>query len=242
MAAAWEHGIRYFDTAPYYGFGAGETRLGRTLGQVPRDSFVLSTKVGRRLLNPDDRQSGARFVFDYSREGTLRSMEGSLGRLRTDRIEMALIHDIDGYTHGHGREDAIRAALDGAYPALVELKRAGVIEAIGIGVNEWEICRDIALEVDIDCVLLAGRHTLIEHEAQSELFPVLRERNIGIIAGGPFNSGILATGAVPGATYNYAPAPDHILSLVDRIERVLKNDRHPLRSFRAQLGSGPINR
>jgi len=164
---AWDEGIRYFDTAPLYGLGRSERRLGSALGEHARDEFVVSTKVGR-LLRPAgdakgvDRQAPLEVVFDYGREGALASFEESLARLKLGRVDILLIHDIDGWTHGDRQPQAFAAALDGAYPILADLKARGLVRAIGIGVNEWRVCRDFAERAAIDCVLLAGRFTLLE--------------------------------------------------------------------------------
>jgi D-threo-aldose 1-dehydrogenase len=221
LQAAWQGGIRYFDTAPYYGFGDSERRIGRYLAHRPRDAFVLSSKVGR-LMRPRDAtdRSAERVVYDYSYDGAMRSLEDSLGRLGLARIDIALIHDIDRWTHGDDQPVRFREAVDGAYRALADLKAQGVIGAIGLGVNEWEVCDAFAKAVPTDCFLLAGRHTLLQHEAQATFLPYCAEQAIGLIIGGPYNSGILASGAVPGALYDYAPATAAILARVRRIEAV----------------------
>ena len=231
VAAAWEAGIRYFDVAPLYGHGRSETRLGRGLAEKPRAEFVLSTKVGRLLrppASPNFERHGfidtpdVEVVYDYSRDGALRSLEESLARLGLERADIVLIHDVDRWTHGDRQPQVFREALDGAYRALADLKAAGVVRAIGIGVNEWQVCRDFALRAPIDCVLLAGRYTLLEQEAAHEFLPLCVERGIGVIVGGPFNSGILATGPAAGAQYNYAPAPPAVLERVARIKGVVE--------------------
>lgn len=216
--AAWDAGIRYFDTSPHYGRGRSEERLGIALKERPRDDYVISTKVGRTTSSDGDR------AFDYSRDGALRSVEESLARLRTDRLDIVLIHDIDTYTHGLAQPVRQQEALDGAYPALAGLKKEGVIGAIGLGVNEWQVCDAVTRIVPIDCVLLAGRHTLLEREAETAFFPRCLEDRIGVIIGGAYNSGILATGATNEATYNYAPATEAILARVRRLEHIC--DQH----------------
>ena len=228
--AAWERGIRYFDTAPLYGFGRSELRLGAALASRTRDEFVVSSKVGRLLRPPADRVAAhdLEVVFDYSREGAVASFEESLERLKLGRIDVLLIHDIDGWTHGDRQPAAFSAAVDGAYRTLADLKARGLVRAIGLGVNEWRVCRDFAERVPIDCVLLAGRYTLLEQEAGREFLPFCLERGIGIIVGGPFNSGILATGAIADARYNYAPAPPDVLDRVRRIEAVVRRHGVPL--------------
>jgi D-threo-aldose 1-dehydrogenase len=234
LEAAWQAGVRVFDTAPLYGFGLSEERFGRVLGGKPREAFVLSTKIGRLLR---DAASGEvpqvgfhdtpqrTFDFDYSYDGVMRSLESSLGRLRVDRVDILLVHDVDVFTHtSREASDArIRELFDhGGYKALDELRASGTIRAMGAGVNEWEICQTLAGLGDFDVFLLAGRYTLLEQDALETFLPLCERRAIGIILGGPFNSGILASGAVPGAWYNYAPAPPAILERVARIEGVCR--------------------
>jgi D-threo-aldose 1-dehydrogenase len=228
---AWERGIRYFDTAPLYGLGRSESRLGAALAARNRDEFVLSSKVGRLLRRPAAADPGTRdleVVFDYSQEGAVASFEESLERLKLGRVDVLLIHDIDRWTHADRQPRAFSAALDGAYRTLADLKARGLVRAIGLGVNEWQVCRDFAERVPIDCVLLAGRFTLLEQEAGREFLPFCVERGLSAIVGGPFNSGILATGAVEGALYNYAPAPPDVLDRVRRIEAVVGGSGVPL--------------
>jgi D-threo-aldose 1-dehydrogenase len=220
LAAVWNAGIRTFDTAPFYGHGAGERRLGAFLAGRPRDSFVLSSKVGRRIVD-------GRPVYDYGRDGTLRSVEESLARLGLDRIDLLLVHDIDVYTHGADQPVRRREALEGALPALAGLKAQGVIRGYGLGVNEWQVCVDVAAEMPLDAVLLAGRYTLLEQGARGFLDAAART-GIGIILGGPYNSGILATGARDGALYDYRPAPPEVLARVRAIAAVLDGHGVPL--------------
>ena len=232
--AAWNEGVRYFDTAPLYGIGRSERRLGGVLARRPRDEFVISTKVGRLFRasgDPDERQDpGAELgiVFDYSQEGAAASFEESLARLKLERVDILLIHDIDGWTHGGRQPQAFAAALAGAYRALAELKSKGLVRAIGLGVNEWRVCRDFAERAPLDCVLLAGRYTLLEQEPAREFLPFCLERGISVIVGGPFNSGILATGPVAGALYNYEPAPPKVVERVRRIATIAASHGVPL--------------
>jgi D-threo-aldose 1-dehydrogenase len=216
---AWRAGIRYYDTAPFYGYGDSERRLGRSLARHARDDYILSTKVGRLIRPGHADERGAPVVFDYSHAGTLRSIEESLERLGIGRIDIALIHDIDA-THGEAQPRRFREALDGAYPALADLKAQGAIRAIGLGVNEWPVCEAFAREVPVDCVLLAGQHSLLRQEALARFLPFCAQRGIGVIIGGPFNSGILASGPVPGALFDYAPASLEIRARVRRIAAV----------------------
>lgn len=236
---AYEVGARLFDTAPLYGHGLSEHRMGHVLRQKPRDSYVLSTKVGR-LLFPEDPariergtfKGGLNFraVYDYSFDGTLRVVEQSLQRLGIERIDIALIHDVDIWTHGsrEAYEARLKEAIEGAYKALDRLRSEGVIKAVGVGVNEVEACLRFAHACRIDCFLLAGRYTLLEQGGLDDLLPLSREQGFSFLLGGPFNSGILATGPVPGAKYNYKDAPPEILERVRRIEAVCRRHGVPL--------------
>ena len=245
VRTAYEAGLRLFDTAPLYGYGRSELRVGHVLRQVPRDSFVLSTKVGRWLSprRPGQSYAGLRtggldFVptYDLSYDGVMRALEQSYCRLGLATIDIVLIHDVDAYTHGREAfERYYREALDGAYPALDELRRAGVIKAVGIGVNEVEPCLRFARDADLDCLLLAGRYTLLEQGALDELLPLCLEKRIGILIGGPFNSGILAQGATEGATYNYQPAPPEVVDRVRRIDAVCHRHQVPLAAAALQF-------
>jgi len=201
IAAAWDLGVRYFDTAPLYDHGRGERRMGEALRGRPRDAYVLSTKVGR-LVEPHG------IEYDYSHDGVLRSLDDSRERLGLSRIDVALIHDIDPHNHGAEQPRRFGEAMTGAFPALARLRREGALGAIGIGVNSWRVCQAAAEATDVDCVLLAGRYTLLEQEALAFL-SLCERRGIGVIVGAPYNSGILARGAAPGAQHNYtAPSPE----------------------------------
>ncbi|MFN8829789.1 MAG: aldo/keto reductase [Labrys sp. (in: a-proteobacteria)] len=232
MQAAWDAGCRFFDTAPLYGLGLSETRLNHFLRGKPRDSYVLSTKIGRLLTvcKPEERTGIGKFfdtpsrkeVFDYSYDAVMRSVEFSLERIGVDRIDVLFAHDLCIFTHGSkAASDArIKELMEGGYAALVSLREQGVVKAIGAGVNEWEVCETLARAGDFDLFLLAGRYTLLEQEALTSFLPLCEERNIGIVLGGPYNSGILATGPRPGAYYNYDVAPPEIMDRVARIERI----------------------
>jgi D-threo-aldose 1-dehydrogenase len=244
VEACYEAGMRYFDTAPLYGFGLSEHRVGEALRGRKRNDFVLSTKVGR-LLKPDDPatlnhgqfEGSLPFaqVYDYSYDGVMRSVEDSLQRLGTWRIDILLVHDLDVWTHGS--EDARRARVQefmaGGYRAMVELREQGAVRAIGAGVNETAACQDLAERGDFDCFLLAGRYTLLEQAPLDEFLPLCERRNIALIIGGAYNTGILATGATPGAYFQYAPAPPEIMERVRRIEAVCA--RHGVRLPSAAL-------
>jgi D-threo-aldose 1-dehydrogenase len=219
LEAAWDGGVRAFDTAPHYGVGQSEQRLGAFLATRPRAEYLVSTKVGRRLVpatGPTDGVEGfydtppLRRVWDFSGDGARRSIEESLERLGLDRIDLALIHDPD---------DFAEQALDGAYPALHELRSAGVVGAIGIGMNQPEIPEWFLARADLDCVLIAGRYSLLDSRAAESLLPECQRRNVSVMAGGVFNSGILADPR-PGSTYDYSPAPDDLLDRARRIRAV----------------------
>jgi D-threo-aldose 1-dehydrogenase len=230
VLAAHGAGVRLFDTAPLYGHGQSELRVGHALRQLPRASFALSTKVGRWLApvgpgQPRDglRPGGLDFrpTYDLSRDGIMRALEQSFCRLGLASIDVLLIHDVDVRTHGREAYEAhYRTAVDEAYPALDELRRQGVIKAVGIGVNETLPCLRFARDADLDCLLLAGRYTLLEQQALDQLLPLCVEKKIGILVGGPFNSGILARGPGEGATYDYRAAPPEVLEKARRIEQV----------------------
>ncbi|AGT08902.1 aldo/keto reductase [Paracoccus aminophilus] len=226
---AWDAGLRLFDTSPLYGHGLSELRLGHALRHRPRDEFVLATKVGR-LLEPAPRGSidfapwvkGApfRLRYDYSYDGALRSIEDSLQRTGLERIDIAFIHDCDRYNHGTAMPEVFRAAMDGAGRALERLRDEGVVTSIGVGVNEWDVCHMALQERDFDAFLLAGRYTLLEQDALESFLPLCEARGASVLVGGGFNSGILATGAVPGAKYNYQPAPPDVMAKVAEIEKL----------------------
>ena len=232
LEAAWAAGIRFYDTAPLYGLGLSETRLNRFLRGKPRDSYLLSSKIGRLLqVCPPDQRTGIgkffdtpnrREVYDYSYDGVMRSFEASLERLGVDSIDILLAHDVDIFTHGSkaASDQRIDELMAGGYKALISLRDQGVVKAIGAGVNEWQVCQTLAERGDFDLFLLAGRYTLLEQEALTSFLPLCEARNIGILLGGPYNSGVLATGPKPGAWYNYNPAPPEILDRVARIEAI----------------------
>ena len=238
IARAWEAGMRYFDTAPYYGHGLSELRLGHYLRWKPRDEYVLSSKVGRVLesarradidFKPWVDGAPFRCRFDYSYDGTMRSFEDSLQRLGLEHIDILFIHDCDVFTHGAEMQRVYyRQAMDGCYRALLSLREQGLVKAIGVGVNNWEVMLDFMKAGDFDTLLVAGRYTLLEQEALNELLPLCERRGTAIVIGGGFNGGILATGAVPGAKWNYAPAPEHLMEKVRRIETVCARHAVPL--------------
>ena len=238
IGAAWDGGVRYFDTSPWYGRGQAEHRLGRALYRKSRGEFVISTKIGRVLRRPlgpnaikDQWLGGLEFqtVFDYGYDGVMRSFEDSLQRLGINRVDVLLIHDLDPWDHNHAALNAYFTQLKtSGWRALTELRESGVIGGIGAGFNSLgSIPRFLDL-FDIDFFLLAMRYTLLEQDVLDSEFPRCAERGVGIVIGGGYNSGILATGAVPGAMYNYAPAGPEILERVKKIEDVCARHRVPL--------------
>jgi len=217
-------GLNLFDTAPFYGSGKSEERLGKALKKIPREDFILATKVGRTLVPTLGDDRGKKIfvnplpyqpVFDFSYDGIMRSFTDSLTRLQTDRIDILHIHDPD---------DHYQQAIESAYPVLDALRSQGVIRAVSVGMKQWEMLVKFAHEGDFDCFLLAGRYTLLDQSAMLELFPLCIKKNISIILGGTYNSGILATGAHPGAKYDYNDASVEMLQRVRQIELVC--DRH----------------
>lgn len=231
IEAAWAAGVRAFDTAPMYGHGLSEHRLGHALLERRREDYVLSTKVGRTLV-PAPRGSfdtgvwvdvpPLRAEFDYSHDAVLRQVEDSLQRMCQDRFDILFVHDVDVYTHGPAQPQRFAEALAGAFPALLRLRDEGVVRAIGVGVNEADVCRAVVERVDVDCLLLAGRYTLLEQEPARTLFPLCRDRDVAVLLGGVFNSGILATGPVPGAKFNYGPAPVEVVQRARRLADVCR--------------------
>jgi D-threo-aldose 1-dehydrogenase len=237
---AWDLGIRTFDVAPLYGFGAAERRMGAALAGRPRDEFVLSTKVGRLVLPLDaiadsadvDHQDAnyvhadpVGLVFDYTADGVRRSIEASLKRLRLDRIDVALIHDPDEHW---------ATAIGEAYPALARLREDGVIRAIGAGMNQSAMLARFAREGDFDVFLLAGRYTLLDQDALTELLPLCVERDVAILVGGVMNSGVLADPR-PGSRFDYRPAPDAVVDRASRLAAVCERHDVPLRAAAIQF-------
>jgi D-threo-aldose 1-dehydrogenase len=249
VRACYDAGIRYFDTAPLYGYGLGEHRIGEALRGRDRDSFVLSTKVGR-LLKPGDPKTlehgpfkdALPFaeVYDYSYDGVMRSVDDSLQRLGMHRIDILLVHDLDVWTHGSetARQQRVAEFMAGGYRAMVELRDQGAVRAIGAGLNETAACQDLAERGDFDCFLLAGRYTLLEQAPLDAFLPMCQRRQIALIIGGVYNTGILATGAVEGAYFQYARAKPEILERVRRIEAVCARHRVRLPTAALQFPLG----
>lgn len=243
LRAAWNAGMRYFDTAPLYGFGLSERRLGDFLRTQARDSFLLSTKVGRVLVANDGWHDQRDYfidapafepVFDYSYDGIMRSFEASLERLALDRIDILLMHDIGEKTHGEAHRQQFGIAMDGGYRAMDELRRSGAVTAIGIGANEWQVCDTAMDRGEWDCFLVAGRYTLLEQNALPFLERCIREDKT-VIVGGAFNSGILATGAIKGAHFDYDDAPAGILERVRALDAVCRSHGVPLAAAALQF-------
>lgn len=233
--AAWAHGIRSFDTAPHYGNGMSERRLGDFLRE--KEGWVLSTKVGR-LLTPAaetaDSINGFHNPlpfdqhFDFSYDGIMRSVEASFHRLGLNRIDTLYVHDIGDPVAGTDTAVHKKQLLEGGQVALSELKSAGVVKMVGLGVNHTAICCELVPDMNLDQILLAGRYTLLDQSAREELFPILEKRGVRLVVGGVFNSGILATGPTKGAHYDYAPASDLVLKKVSEIEAICKSHNVPL--------------
>ena len=232
LDAAWKAGIRYYDTAPFYGLGLSETRLNRFLRGKKRSGYVISTKVGRLLeVCPPGLRAGIgkffdtpsrREIFDYGYDGIMRSLEFSLERLGIDAVDILFVHDIDVPTHGseEARDSHVRTLMEHGYRALTRLRDEKVIKAFGAGINEWQVAETLLRQGEFDIFLLAGRYTLLEQEALASFLPLCQERGVGIVIGGPYNSGILASGARPGAMYDYEKAAQSILDRVSKIEAV----------------------
>lgn len=251
VGSALSAGIRYFDTAPHYGFGLSEQRLGAALKQSS-EAVVLSSKVGRVLV-PTDSTASVRHgfadapplepVFDYSYDGVMRSFEASLKRLQVEQIDVLLAHDLGPLTHGADHPEKFREFMDGGYLAMNKLKSDGLVKAIGLGANEWQICDAALRHGDFDGFLLAGRYTLLEQAPCEHFFPLCAKRKASVILGGPFNSGILATGvkaALAGQNrqplyYNYEPASVAIVDRVARLEAVCDEFAVPLAAAALQF-------
>lgn len=243
LTSAIENGVNHIDTAPLYGLGLSELRVGAALRHFPDKKIHISSKVGR-VTDPFS-QSKDRQVFqgglnhsisyDYSYDGVMRSIEQSLLRLGVDQIDLALVHDLDPWTHGDAFNELYSIAMEGAVPALRSLKEQKVIRAFGAGLNDAESAENFSRDASPDAILLAGRYSLLEQPALSSFLPLAEESGIGVILGGVFNSGILATGAIEGARYDYAEAPPEIMERVRQIEAVCARYEVPLRRAAVQF-------
>jgi D-threo-aldose 1-dehydrogenase len=245
IRAALAAGIRYFDTAPLYGHGLSELRTGAALRLARPERLTISTKVGWRLTPSRQDQVTPAGVFaevppfecqpDYGYDAVMREVEDSLQRLGVNRVDILFIHDVDHRNKGADYRRTFDAAMKGAYRALTALREEGVVKALGVGVNEWQPCQEFAEAAPFDCFLLAGRYTLLEQESLDSFLPLCVARKMSVIIGGPFNSGILATGPIEGATYDYKPAPQPILERVARIEAVCRRHGVPLAAAALQF-------
>lgn len=244
LTAAWDAGYRYFDTSPLYGYGLSELRLGQFLRTRPRETFVLSTKVGRYLVPPRGKPVdqglwapplGLMPVLDYSYDATMRSLEQSHSRLGLAELDVVYIHDIDRRNHGEDFDRQYRTAIDSAYRALSDLKSQGFIKAIGIGVNEADVAARFMRDAELDLVMLAGRYTLLEQGAQEDCLPTASARGVGVVAVGIYNSGILAKGPGSSATYDYGDAPAEIILRATALEAVCRRHGVPLAAAAIQF-------
>ena len=246
ITRAMDKGVNYIDTAPLYGHGRSERLVGSAVGVLSRDDFVLSTKVGRVLESVEKKPLSNHFVdlppfvpvFDYSRDGVLRSLEDSLRRMDMDRVDMLYIHDPD---EGQSVDDVYdgpshyREVLDGALPALADLRAAGTIKAVGVGMNGCPMLTQFARDGDFDCFLLAGRYTLLDQSALTELLPLCESKNISIVIGGPYNSGILASDLSPDAKYFYKKVPPAVLGRAMGIKSICDRHKVPLKAAALQF-------
>lgn len=250
VARAWEAGVRYFDTAPHYGFGLSEKRLGAALAELdPMGTAIVSTKVGRRLDSaPDADLSAVRqafvspepyeSVFDYSYDAVMRSWEASRQRLLRDRIDILYAHDIGSFAHGAAHPRLFATFMEGGYRAMRELRDSGAVAAIGIGVNEVAVCEEMLSAGEIDMIMLAGRYTLLEQGPLDRLLPLCAARGVGLVIAGPYNSGILAKGVRHGGpvpNFNYEPAPPAIVEQVGGIEDICAQHGVPLAAAALQF-------
>ena len=251
VLAAYESGVTYFDTAPLYGHGLSERRVGDVLRTLPRDGIVLSTKVGR-LLVPHGRVAPPRLppseggiftnelpfqpTWGFSYDATMRSFEDSLQRLGMNRVDILLIHDADEWSQGPRYAQVLRTVERGTLKALTKLKAEGTIGAFGAGVNQAEACERLMDIGPFDCFMLAGRYTLIEQAALDSFLPRCEREGVSVLIAAPYNSGILVTGAVPDARYNYLPAPDSVMAHVAAMEAVAHAHDVPLAAAALQFG------
>ncbi|KQW75820.1 hypothetical protein ASC89_23125 [Devosia sp. Root413D1] len=243
LEAAWDAGIRYFDTAPFYGAGLSERRIGDFLRDKPRDSYVLSTKVGRLLVpdrafsmerHGDPRALPFRPKFDFTYDGVMRSYDNSLQRLGLESIDILFLHDIGAFSQRERHAETMKQALEGGgIRALEELRASGAVQAIGAGVNEWQIIDELMNHARFDIFLLANRYTLLDQQVIDTLLPRVKREGVAIVDGAPLNSGILATGPVPNAIYDYAQASPEMIEKTRRIEELCS--KHGTTLIRAAL-------
>lgn len=243
LQAAWEAGIRYFDTAPFYGAGLSERRIGDFLRDKPRDSYTLSTKVGRLLVpdrafamdrHGDPRAMPFRPVFDFTYDGVMKSYDNSLQRLGLESIDILFLHDIGAFSQRERHAETMRQALEGGgIRALEELRSSGAVKAIGAGVNEWQIIDELMNHAHFDIFLLANRYTLLDQQVIDTLLPRVLHEGVAIVDGAPLNSGILATGPIPGAQFDYAQASPEMIEKTRRIQELCS--KHGTTLIRAAL-------
>jgi len=245
LAAAYDGGMRYFDTAPLYGHGLSELRLGTFLRTIDRKSVTVSTKAGRYMAPPYGEKvdyglwaSPLRLkpVFDYSYAGTMRSLEQSANRLGIADFDLVYIHDVDRFTHGDAYERRFNEAVEGCYRALDDLRKAGHIKAIGVGVNESDVATRFIEACALDAVMMAGRYTLLDRAAEADLLPEAAHRGVEIVVAGVFNSGILATGpGNSGTTFDYGAPPEEVVARAKRIEAICERHGVPLQAAAIQF-------
>ena len=245
LDAAWQAGFRYYDTAPHYGQGLSERRLGDKLRQCRGQEYLLSTKVGR-LLKPAGYATARHCYhspmpfdihYDYSYDGVMRSFEDSLQRLGLDRVDILYMHDIGEFTHGADHPALFDTAMNGGYRAMDELRRQGLVKAIGLGVNEYQVCEAALEHGDWDCFLLAGRYTLLEQASLASFLPKCQARQCSVVVGGAYNSGILATGTRGKGPlyYDYGPAPAAVIRRVQQLEALCDKFDVPLAAAALQF-------
>lgn len=244
----FKHGVKLFDTSPYYGLGLSETRLGNFLKNKERDSYLISTKVGRYLVpeNPKkiDRgnwKGGLNFkpIIDYSYDGVMKSFEQSLNRLKIENIDIALIHDVDEFSHGDLAQKYFKTSMNGAYKALEKLKEEGLVKAIGVGLQDASMCMQFAKSGNFDCMLLANRYTLLEQKTALEFFPIANEKKISILLAGVYNSGILIKGLKKGITYEYSPINNSIKNKYLKLKKICDNFNIPVGAASLQFAYYP---
>lgn len=245
LEKAYEGGMRYFDSAPLYGHGLSELRLGTFLRTIDRGTATVSTKVGRYVVPPYGESvnyglwaSPLRLkpVFDYSYAGTMRSLEQSASRLGIADFDLIYIHDVDRFTHGDAYERRFNEAIEGCYRALDDLRKAGHIKAIGVGVNESDVATRFIRACSLDAVMMAGRYTLLDRSAEADLLPEAQKQGIEIVVAGVFNSGILATGpSNSGATFDYGAPPDEVIARAKKIEEICARHDVPLQAAAIQF-------
>jgi D-threo-aldose 1-dehydrogenase len=244
VARALAAGLAYFDTAPQYGGGLAETRLGQALQAIPRERLTVSSKIGKLVVpNADAPAQTVGFIgapaheiaYDYSYDGVMRSLEASLRRLGLDRVDVLLIHDVNRKYHGDAVHARLEEAVAGACKALVALREAGTIGAFGPATKDLDIACAFIERADVDCAMVPARLTLLDRSARDELLPLCEGRNVSVLAAAPFDSGILATGAIPGATYDYRPADEPTLARVRAMETACARFNVPIAAAALQF-------